>query len=200
MSCESLGAEHFARLYAHNPDPWSFETSVYEHAKYEATLAALGRSRFARGLEIGCSIGVLTQRLATRCGELLAVDVIPSALEQARRRCARWPHVTFARMQIPEQLPEGHFDLILLSEVGYYWSRADLAIAADALLARLRPGASLLLVHWTPFVAEHPLTGDEVHDFFLALTRDPCSRLRHRHGGRAAQYRLDLFVADPARA
>ena len=43
-----------------DPDPWEFETSEYEAAKYDATIAALEGRRYATGLEIGCSIGVLT--------------------------------------------------------------------------------------------------------------------------------------------
>ena len=45
-------------------------------------------------------------------------------------------------------------------------SEADLARAADLLIAALNPGGQLLLVHWTPPVHDYPLTGDEVPQFF----------------------------------
>jgi len=51
----------------------------------------------------------------------------------------------------------------------------------------------LLLVHWTPYVPDYPLTGDEVHDSFLAYAGQAGSKLRHLTGSRAEQYRLDLF-------
>ena len=95
-------------------------------------------------------------------------------------------------MRVPDEFPGQQFDLILLSEVGYYWSPADLARAAEQLIGGLNPGGQLLLVHWTPVVHDYPLTGDEVHDFFLAkaTANEP---LRHLAGQRHKTYRLDLF-------
>ncbi len=188
----SLQPDYFDRVYAARPDPWDFETSAYEAAKYDETLAALPQQRYRRGLEIGCSIGVLTERLARRCEHLLAVDVSAAALETARRRCERLPQVAFARLQVPDEFPEGRFDLVLLSEVGYYWSRADLERAQDAIVSSLEPGGTLLLVHWTAPVHDYPLTGDDVHAAFLARAQ-PEGPLRHAAGARYPQYRLDRF-------
>jgi len=63
----SLPPGYFDALYAASPDPWAFETSAYERAKYAATLDALPARRYRRALEVGCSIGVLTRQLADRC-------------------------------------------------------------------------------------------------------------------------------------
>ncbi len=188
----SLSPQYFDGVYADDDDPWRFESSAYEDAKYRATVAALPRERYRRALEIGCSIGVLTARLASRCDELLALDVNERALDSARRRCRQLAQVSFARMQVPVQFPHGHFDLVVLSEVGYYWSADDLAKAADRILAALLPDASLLLVHWTAPVADYPLDGDAVHDHFMQQVG--LGRLRHAHGERQPEYRLDLFV------
>ena len=100
-----VGPDFFDELYAENPDPWDFETSEYERAKYAATIAALEQRHFATGLEIGCSIGVLTQDLKRHIDDLLAIDVAEIALEQAR---ARNPDVRFERREIPEEYPDGH--------------------------------------------------------------------------------------------
>ncbi len=188
----SLQPDYFDRVYAARADPWDFETSAYEAAKYDQTLAALPRSHYRRGLEIGCSIGVLTQRLAARCEQLLAVDVSAAALAAARQRCERLPQVEFARMQIPEAFPAGRFDLVLLSEVGYYWSRADLERARDRVVSSLDSGGTLLLVHWTAPVHDYPLTGDDVHRSFLDCSH-PGGALVHAAGARYPQYRLDRF-------
>ena len=71
----SLPPSYFEALYASDPDPWRFASSDYERDKYAATLAALPRQLYRSGLEVGCSIGVLTAMLASRCRRLLAVDV-----------------------------------------------------------------------------------------------------------------------------
>ena len=184
---------YFDQVYQANRDPWNFETSPYEREKYATTLAALPRPHYGQAFEIGCSLGVLTAQLAPRCGRLLAVDVSEAALAQARQRCADLAQVTLRLMRVPEEFPAQQFDLILVSEVGYYWSGADLARAADQLVAGLAPGGQLLLVHWTPPVHDYPLTGDDVHELFLTKTAEGGS-LRHLAGQRHDNYRLDLLA------
>ncbi len=188
----TLGPDYFDGVYRASTDPWQFASSPYEREKYAATLAALPRPHYARAFEIGCSIGVLTAQLALRCGHLLSVDVSETALDQARQRCADLPQVEIKKMQVPSEFPAGEFDLILVSEVGYYWSPPDLARAADQMLAALPPGGQLLLVHWTPVVPDYPQTGDEVHAFFLQKA-GPDGPLRHLSGERYEKYRLDLL-------
>ena len=116
----TLPPEYFDQVYQANRDPWNFETSPYERTKYAATLAALPRPHYAEAFEIGCSLGVLSAQLAPRCGHLLAVDVSEAALAQARARCAGLPQVEIRLLRVPEEFPSQQFDLILLSEVGYY--------------------------------------------------------------------------------
>lgn len=188
-SRRSLPASYFDRIYSENDDPWGFETRPYEAGKYRATLAALPRETYRSAFEIGCSIGVLTERLAGRCEALLSVDVSERALKRARERCSHLPQVQFEVMQVPDEFPEQSFDLILVSEVGYYWTHADLLSTRRRIVERLHPGGQVLLVHWTPFVDDYPLTGDEVHDTF----REAGDDLRHLGGQRADLYRLDLF-------
>jgi trans-aconitate methyltransferase len=167
-----------------------FETREYEAEKYSATLAALLHDRYTQAFEIGCSVGVLTERLAERCDSLLAVDVVEAPLEHARRRCRHLPHVTFEKMQVPDEFPNRRFDLIILSEVAYYWADADLERGRDLILNHLQPGGHLVIVHWRPFVEEYPRTGDDVHDFFLETTEGQLVHLRDR---RQDLYRLDVF-------
>ena len=113
----SLPADYFERMFAGDPDPWNLETSVYESAKYDASIAALGDRRYARALEIGCAGGVLTQRLAPHCETIVALDVSDTALQRARKRNADASHIEFATMVFPHDTPSGHFDLIVLSDV-----------------------------------------------------------------------------------
>ncbi len=100
---ERLRPAFFDEIYAEDPDPWKFETSAYEAAKYDATIAALRGRRFANGLEIGCSIGVLTERLAPHVDDLLAIDVAEAALDRARARDL--PDVAFELPRDPRGVP-----------------------------------------------------------------------------------------------
>jgi SAM-dependent methyltransferase len=184
---DSLDAGYFEKKYAGNADPWDFATSSYEAEKYRSTLDALPKTRFASAFEIGCSIGVLTAQLASRCDQLLSVDVSDRALSQAKQRCAALANVRFARMAVPQEFPAGPFDLVVVSEVAYYWSTSDLASAIDR-IAAIGAGATVELVHYTPFVDEYPQTGDAVHAAFL---RDP--RFKAGYAKRAEHYRIDVL-------
>lgn len=185
---ESLPPRYFDRIYARSQDPWEFETSAYEHQKYAATLDALPRERYENAVEVGCSIGVLTSLLAERAERLLGLDVSDRALERARERLVLESHVDFACMQVPHQLPDDSFDLIVLSEVAYYWTRADLEHAADELAARHQTGGHLVLVHLTELVRDYPQTGDEVHEYWTARPEWRCvQHVRH------PRYRIDVL-------
>jgi LmbE family N-acetylglucosaminyl deacetylase len=185
---ESLSADYFESLYQTDPDPWKFATSDYEAQKYQATLAALPHPRYQSAFEIGSSIGVLTEKLAQHCDNLLSIDVSETAQAQAIERCQGLSQVRFQIMQFPAQYPDEQFDLILLSEVGYYWNLADLKVAESRIIDCLKPEGHLLLVHWLPVSPGYPLTGDEVHDSFLEV-----AQLHYVLGQRTLKYRLDLF-------
>ena len=186
----SVPPEYFDAKYAEKLDYWDFESSVYEANKYAATLQSLPAGRYRSAFEIGCSIGVLTAKLAARSANLLAIDIADRALTAARVRCAALSNVQIAKMRFPRERPRRctRFDLIIVSEVGYYWSLPELNAAQDAIEERLEVDGRLVLVHWTPPVSDYPLTGDEVHESFLLR---PCLRLLHGH--RAASYRLDVL-------
>ncbi|MDB5818988.1 MAG: methyltransferase [Rhizobacter sp.] len=186
---DTLSANYYDDVYRAHDDPWDFETSEYERDKYRETLAALDRDSYRNAFEVGCSIGVLTALLAPRCQHLLAVDVSEAPLAKARRRCADLPQVELKVMRVPQEFATGPFDLIMLSEVAYYWSRPDLEHAIDQVMDALETGGQVLLVHWTDPVHDYPLTGDQVHDLF----EERGDRLAHKLGKRHEKYRLDLF-------
>ena len=173
----SLDAGYFDSLYAKDADPWRMRTSDYERDKYRETLNALEGRRFGSAVEIGCAIGELSAVLAPACDRYLGVDIVEPPLVQARERNAGEPHVRFERMTLPKQRPQGTFDLIVLSEVLYYFSLDDLAEVAAWVCGALAPDGVALLVHWLGETPDYPLTGDEAVEAFLkaaapALTTD----------------------------
>jgi SAM-dependent methyltransferase len=185
----SRGPDHFRRLYEVSQDPWQYRTSPYEQAKYRSTIACLGERRFRSGFEAGCSIGILTRLLAPRCEALLAVDIIEEPLRAARAMCADQPWVRFKRMRIPDEWPDEAFDLIVLSEVLYFLSPADIAAVADRVCTTLGSGGVVLLVNWRG-QSDDPCTGDEAADIFAERTRRWLSSIAHRQDD---AYRVDLL-------
>ena len=169
---EGLAESYFEAIHERRDDPWGFETRWYEQRKRDITLAALPEEHYATALEIGCSIGVLTDVLAARADDLLAVDVSSVAVEKARARLG--DRARIERMNVLESFPEGVFDLVVLSEVGYYFGRDGLSRVLDTIEAHLAEDGVLLACHWRHPVADYPLSGDEVHDIIqersLSLT------------------------------
>lgn len=164
MSLPSVPASYFDQLYRARSDPWDLAGSDYEARKYAATLEALPPRRFARGLEVGCSIGTLSALLAPRCGEFLGIDHAEAPLAEARRRC---PQGAFHRMAAPGEWPQGRFDLIMLSEVLYYLGFADLHALARRCEDSLAPGGVVLLVNWRG-ENDGTMSGDAAALSFLA--------------------------------
>ena len=188
----SLDSAYFEDIYARSPDPWGFRSSPYERGKYQATLDILPRPRYRAALEVGCSIGVFTRRLADRCDAVLALDTSPRALAEAARDNADLPRVAFREATLPRDFPEGRFDLIVLSEVLYYLSAPDLARVAELCAAALEPHGQMVLCHWLG-ETDYPLRGDEAAELFIAAV---APRWRPTAARREPEYRLDLLGAD----
>lgn len=183
-----LDREYFENLYAESPDPWGFETSEYERRKYERTLGVLTHRRYRRALEVGCSIGVFTEMLAPLCDELLGVDVSEKAIAAAKERLESFPQVRIELRRLPEETPEGPFDLVVASEVMYYWPEDVMLGALSRFEEVLAPGGALLAVHWRKETQTYPLQGDEVHELLLEHTH-----LANTANITEPEYRLDLF-------
>jgi 2-polyprenyl-3-methyl-5-hydroxy-6-metoxy-1,4-benzoquinol methylase len=153
---------YFEQLYADSDDPWQLAERHYEQRKYDLTLAALPRLRYGRAFEPGCSIGVLTRLLAGRCDELVATDPVSRALETAQSTVEA-PHVAFSRGRVPDDWPDGSFDLIVLSELLYYLSAAERLEVRAAAVRSLAPHGHLVLVHWRHSFEVATCRGDEAH-------------------------------------
>lgn len=187
---KTLTPEYFDNVYAASDDPWDFTSSEYEAEKYAETIAALPGGNYKNAFEIGCSIGVLTEKLAEKCDKLLAVDVSEKALEQAKKRCENLSNVCLQIMQIPNKFPNEFFDLILISEVGYYLAPEDWQTAMKKTFAHLVANGQVVLVHWTPPVHDYPQTGDAVHDSFVKFAK---GKMRNLKNLRREKYRLDVW-------
>jgi SAM-dependent methyltransferase len=158
-----VNLQDFEKAYSETEDPWAFATSAYELQKYDTTIAHLNPRHYRRCFEPACSIGVLTERLTDWADQVVACDSSPSAIDRARERLAGTSNVELLVAQLPEQWPSGTFDLIVFSELGYYWDEAGLDTVLDQLASSLSPGADILAVHWLGTSADHLLHGSDVH-------------------------------------
>ena len=183
--------DFFERLYADKIDPWSVLTRSYERDKYEATLRSLGQGCYRHALELGCSIGGLTRLLAERCDALTAVDTSAIALQRARELC-RLPNISFVQAHLPDGDWSGSYDLVVLSEILYYFSVPALVRLADQLARVVNKRTEFVVVHWTG-ETDYPLTGDRATELFQCLMRAELHQ-RERH----AWYRLETWTGAQA--
>jgi SAM-dependent methyltransferase len=178
----------FESRYQAADDPWGFATSAYEQDRYHATLSALSKTRYRRTYEPGCSVGVLTAALAQRSDEVVACDISPTAVMKAQARCAACDNVTIDVQDAAKVAAIGQFDLIVFSELGYYFSVKSLHALAGELLTRLRADGEFIAVHWLGNSGDHLLTGDLVHEVLASsLGLEPIVHSRH------AGFRIDSW-------
>lgn len=163
MTNPTTSAEFFEQMYRENADPWQFATSKYELFRYQTILAQLRGRRYVRAFEPGCSIGVLTVGLAQLCDQVEAADISEGAVTKARQRCSGLGNVSITRCSLTEQIPNGPFDLVVFSEIGYYFDRFTLKQIVETLASRLMSEGIFLSAHWLGFSQDHVLSGDEVH-------------------------------------
>ncbi|MGN8049893.1 PIG-L family deacetylase [Curtobacterium sp. 22159] len=155
----SRSRESFDAHYRRKPEGWDFDGSWYERRKRAVTLAALPRERYRSALELGCSTGVLTAALTERADAVLGTDISEAPLTRARTRA---PLARFVRAALPDEWPVGRWDLVVLSEVGYYLSPADLDRTIDRVLASLDDDGVLVACHWRHPDDEAVTSGDAV--------------------------------------
>lgn len=160
----SVADAYFDALFSHSSDPWAMRQRWYEQRKRDLTLAALPQQRYGRGFEAGCANGELSLRLAERCDDLLCCDTSAAAVGLARQRLQAMPHTRVQQARLPERWPPGEFDLIVISEVGYYLDARDLHLLIGKARDALAEDGTLLACHWRHAIAECPHSGDQVHE------------------------------------
>lgn len=188
------GRPYFDELYGRSDgDPWGFDTRAEEQLKFTRTLDLCGPGPFERVLEIGCSIGTFTELLAPRCTSLLATDISEKAVRVARGRLAALPQVTSETRDVRHAFPRGAFDLIVASDIFYYWTIDEIVDVLHDIERRLAPGGMLVTLHYVPRIGT-VLDGDEVHDLLAQESRLDHVFRDQTEFGAGRSYRIDLFA------
>jgi trans-aconitate methyltransferase len=178
----------FEHKYQDKADPWNFATSSYELARYETILSALSGATYGCIYEPGCSVGVLTQQLSRKAVRVMATDFAPTAVEHARRRCAGLQNVEIEVADVRRHRPASPPDLIVFSEIGYYFAAPELRSLGFFLAEQLAPRGELLAAHWLGHSKDHALHGHEVHEQLRAALPLPWI-----HGSCHEGFRIDRW-------
>lgn len=179
----------FETKYRRKSDPWNFLKSPYECARYDAILNTLRGRHYHRVFEPGCSIGALTVRLASICDEIEAADFSPTAVKKARKRCENLSNVRIRCSSLSIEEDFGRFDLVVLSEIGYYFHAPEWRELSERCVATMNSGSTLLAAHWLGNSTDHQMSGDKVHDILASN-----ASLRLEHSQRHECFRMDRWV------
>ncbi|MDR5741653.1 SAM-dependent methyltransferase [Caballeronia sp. LZ029] len=155
--------QYFDNLYRHDDDPWKIRNRWYERRKRALMLASLPHERYARAFEPGCGNGELTALLAQRCDELVATDIAEDAVALTRQRVAECSNVTVQQMLLPDVWPSGKFDLVVISEIGYYLDEPQLWHIVEHIHQTLSRDGAVVACHWRRPIEGWEQHGDEVH-------------------------------------
>jgi SAM-dependent methyltransferase len=173
----------FESAYTNSTDPWGSASPRYRYQrlKYDKLVALLPQGRIARALDLGCGLGLLSQKLAQRADHVLGLDLATAAVERARRDGVAFGNLQFEQgdiLDLPSSL-DGQFDLVVVADVLYYLAPLDGEVL-ESLVLRI---ADLLSPNGICLVANH---------FFFSA--DPDSRVsRNIHRAFSACPRFGLI-------
>jgi SAM-dependent methyltransferase len=154
-------ATAFDRLYADAPrnDPWAATLPQYQYQrrKYEALVRLLPKQSYRRALDLGCGLGLFTERLARCTDQVVGIDVSAVAIGCAAERIRALKNVQLRQgdiMALGADL-DGGFDLVVVADTIYYLpppiEDTLLKTLAQRISRLLTPDGVLLLVnHYFP--------------------------------------------------
>ncbi len=164
----------FEAAYSATSDPWGSASLRYgyQRRKYDHIVALLPSRQFRKALDLGCGLGLLSQRLTARADETLGLDVADAAIKLARAYAKGVGRLTFAQgdvLDLPHEL-NGRFDLVVIADTLYYLSPLKnelLKMLACRVADLLAPGGICLIADHFFFSADiDSRTSRRIHDAF----------------------------------
>jgi hypothetical protein len=96
--------------------------------------------------------------------------------------------LNFTCASIANFIPAGFYDLLVFSEIGYYFDESVLPGLAQRPVDRLTKNGTLIAVHCLGVSEDHVLSGHRVHTILSALLA-----LRYQHGELHPHFQLDRW-------
>ena len=150
-------ATAFDHLYATAPenDPWASAVPKYQYQrrKYDALISLLPERSYREAADLGCGLGLFTERLAPLVERVVGIDISSVAISLATARAHRFGNVQFRQGDITALDADlnGRFDLVVVADAIYYLpppiQDATLKQIAVRISDLLTPEGVLLLVN-----------------------------------------------------
>lgn len=196
MTEDGPDLKYFQTLYDGGDDPWQISVGFYEHRKRALLLESLPQQRFAHAFEPGCASGELTAALAQRCDSVLAADANADAVRITAGRLAGVPSVQVRQLLVPAQWPtETTFDLIVLSEIGYFMALPVWRELAALTTQTLAVTGTIVACHWRHPFAERRSDTPDLHDMLARSCAE--AAVRHCVQLQDEDFLLDVWTRTP---
>jgi SAM-dependent methyltransferase len=148
----AVAARHFEKLHRDEAEPWMFADRAAEILRHEWIVKAALEAAPRTTLDVGCTAGQLTERLASVLTGLTAIDVSPTAAAVARERTRFLAHrpgiLAGSVLSLP--LDGCSVDLIVAADGLYSWDlcREDRARALGELYRVSKPGSRIVFTEF----------------------------------------------------
>ena len=167
---KAIDLEGFADKFAGSRDPWGTFTARDEAVKRSAILHALGPGPLGRVLELASGNGSNSKAIAPRSLRLDATEGTAEGTCLTAEAIRDFPRARAIELAVPARLPRPRYDAVLIAELLYYLSPADMARVAVDVAAVLRPGGRLVLAHHRIDFYDFAQHARGIHTRFLELT------------------------------
>ncbi len=148
LAGQGCRAADFDPVYARaEQDAWRYTENPFERTRFARIIDVLDGLVIDNALEVGCAEGHLTRLLAGCVQRLLACDIVDTALARARRHCADLENVRFLNIDVRSRWPDETFDLLIYSDVLYYFSKPEVRRVLRASAEHIRIGGHLLFAN-----------------------------------------------------
>lgn len=181
----------FDRKFAGDADPWSTFSNRDEAHKRGAILHGVGAGPVGRVLELAAGNGSNSVALAKIALRLDATEGTASGTALVERAAAGNRRVRVRRLVLPGRFPRTRYDAVIVAEMLYYLSPADMAQVARDIAAALREGGVLVLAHHRVDYPDFVQHAHAIHERFLAASG---ARWRRRSDVRTGRWRVQSYV------
>jgi len=165
----AIGIAGFDSKFQADPDPWGTFAGRDEARKRAAIKHAIGARSHGRVLELAAGNGSNSHMILSRSLRLVSCDGAPTAVDLTRQNLSGRPRAKVEQCVLPEELPDGRFNLVVAAEILYYLSPTKLARLASNFRRLLSPNGSIVLAHHHLRFDDAATQPSGVHERFIGM-------------------------------
>lgn len=144
--------------YTKQSEPWNYSHRAIEGLRHDwvvEQLRATSMQAGARVLELGCSLGLMTEKLQKTGAEIFAMDLSATAVAKARSRIRSQEVHFFVADASALPFEDGAFDRVLVCDglFGWHLDEATQKRVASEVLRVLKPGGTALFTDYIHHLA-----------------------------------------------